>query len=318
MRSSNEYLAMTLTERLELDKEKLIALLKEAGTPERAIPVLESETDRLSVAAAEELTSERQREAAGQMLRAVRMSLRFADSLGELRTWTRQADGNRGAYGSGKRDERGRTEKAGFRKALPPALLIAGIVLIVVGFIAGSVSGLNLLSTAVTPLLFVLFALGAVCLYVSGYLSGRGSRAQGAGTAETMTETVVDAEKLYRSLRAVMLVVDQCLKECASAESFDDRRTAAASAEGVSAAELELFASLLEASCSGDAELMKERIEGIRYYLHRNHIEVLDCTPATKDYFDLLPSPGQETLRPALVSEGKALRRGLASATAAK
>ena len=119
MRSSNEYLAMTLTERLELDKEKLIALLKEAGTPERAIPVLESETDRLSVAAAEELTSERQREAAGQMLRAVRMSLRFADSLGELRTWTRQADGNRGAYGSGKRDERGRTEKAGFRKALP-------------------------------------------------------------------------------------------------------------------------------------------------------------------------------------------------------
>ena len=305
---------MNMTELLEQDKEKLIALLKEAGTPERAIPVLESEADRLSVRAAEELTSERQRLAASQMLRAVRMSMRFADSVGELRTWTR-----RDSSGSGYSYENAASGgKASAKAALPLVLLIAGIALIFAGFVAESLGGFNPLKLATAPVLFLLFALGAVSLYFSGYLRGRGKRLKETGSEKIMTEQVVDAEKLYRTFRAVMLVVDQCLKECASADTFDERREAAVAAEGVSAEELELFASILEASYSGDADLTKERIEGIRYYLHRNHIEVVDCTPETKEYFDLLPSKDQATLRPALVADGKALKRGLAAVSAAR
>ena len=61
-------------------------------------------------------------------------------------------------------------------------------------------------------------------------------------------------------------------------------------------------------------------IAGNRYYLHCKHVEVTDHDAAssgdaggTENWFDLIPAYETGTLRPALVSEGKLLKKGLAS-----
>ena len=77
---------------------------------------------------------------------------------------------------------------------------------------------------------------------------------------------------------------------------------------------MQLYSDLLEALYSGDAEYAFGRLEEIRYYLHGRQVEVVDCSGENAKYFDRMPSSVSGTLRPALVSGGKLLKKGLASA----
>ena len=69
---------------------------------------------------------------------------------------------------------------------------------------------------------------------------------------------------------------------------------------------------LMAASYSGDPEYALEKIEEIKYYLHRQQIEVVDYSEATAQYFDLMPGTQGGTIRPALVADGVLLKKGLA------
>ena len=69
----------------------------------------------------------------------------------------------------------------------------------------------------------------------------------------------------------------------------------------------------MAASYSGDPEYALEKIEEIKYYLHRQQIEVVDYSEATAQYFDLMPGNRAGTIRPALVADGQILKKGLAS-----
>ena len=60
---------------------------------------------------------------------------------------------------------------------------------------------------------------------------------------------------------------------------------------------------------------MQDCINEARFYLHGKHIEVLDYSEDNKVWFDRIPSSEQGTLRPALVSDGHVLMRGLASSS---
>ena len=77
--------------------------------------------------------------------------------------------------------------------------------------------------------------------------------------------------------------------------------------------ELELFSDLLAAAYSGDPEYALEKIEAIKYYLHKQQIEVVDYSEETAQYFDLMPGTAAGTIRPAMVANGGLLRKGLAS-----
>ena len=119
-------------------------------------------------------------------------------------------------------------------------------------------------------------------------------------------------QDLYRVLHAAMTVADQCVSEAASEEAFDEKREGAFDEAGLTGEELTLLAGLFEAAYSGDAEYMRDKIEELKAVLHRRHIEVVDCSESTHSFFDQMPSEREGTLRPALLSDGKVLRRGLA------
>ena len=88
---------VTVTELLEKDKDKLLTELAEAKTAEKAIRVLENETDKLLLRHNENSTSDREREAAAHMMQAVRLALPLIDSAGRTKVWERETKGDRAA-----------------------------------------------------------------------------------------------------------------------------------------------------------------------------------------------------------------------------
>jgi len=289
---------MTLTEFLEADRKKLISELTDAMTPDRASGVLEAEVERLTYLSASEFTG-RQQQAASRLLRTLRMAVRMVDSVGDVRMWERAGEeGSPGRKGS---SAKGRT-------LLWAVLTAAGAAAAVLGYFTGT-GGAAMLRL---PSLILILA-GTAAAFAGGIFLGRGAR--GKQTAERRFEQVVDAERLYRYLRAALVVADQCLREEMSAEAFSERKRGEEEAASVSGEELRLFSNLFEAAYSGDTGYMQDCINEARFYLHGKHIEVLDYSEDNKVWFDRIPSSEQGTLRPALVSDGHVLMRGLASSS---
>ena len=131
---------------------------------------------------------------------------------------------------------------------------------------------------------------------------------------EYHVEQKVDADRIYRNFRTVMISVDQSLDEVRLTEK-QAHREQAGKLEGreASPAEIELFSDLLAASYSGDPEFALEKIAGIKYYLHRQQIEVVDYSEDNASYFDMMPGASAGTIRPAMIADGKLLKKGLAS-----
>ena len=153
---------------------------------------------------------------------------------------------------------------------------------------------------------------GLIALYFSGYMYSRPKKV--SGKKEYQVDIRVDADRVYRSFRTVILSVDQSLEEIRAAERWRAREKAG-SIDGrtVTQSELDLFSDLLAAAYSGDPEYALEKVEQIKYFLHRQQIEVLDYSKENEKYFDLMPGTKAATIRPAMVAQGGLLKKGLAS-----
>lgn len=148
-----------------------------------------------------------------------------------------------------------------------------------------------------------------------GFFAGAMQRKKEKQAAkEHQVEIRPDADKIFRNYRAAIYSVDQSLEEISAAERWS-KREKAGEIDGRKATtpEIELFSDLMAASYSGDPEYALEKIEEIKYYLHRQQIEVVDYSEATAQYFDLMPGNRAGTIRPALVADGQILKKGLAS-----
>ncbi len=287
---------MKLTELLEQDKEKLISALEQAGTPERAVPVLESEIDHLAAAGAGELSGETSLASLSRIMRTVRMAMRLADTAGEIRCWERSASA-REQSGIGK-------SKAAVRVIV---LLAAGLFFLGGGLFFQS----GMIGKAPSLPALVLMAAGAALCLAAGFFAGTGRAVR--TKKEQKFEQLIDAAKMYRCLHSVMVVADQCLMEASSDDAAGEKRLKGEAAARISEAEAGLYAGLFEASYSGDGEYMKERIEELRFYLHTRGIEVVDDSDEHAAWFDRMPSSKRGTLRPALVADGTVIKRGLAA-----
>jgi hypothetical protein len=113
---------MNLQEILEKDRERLTASLKQAGTPERAVGVIESEYDRLLYEYNEHCSDDFERRCAAMMLQTARMAAPLADCIGETAIW----------------EQGGKLLTDEKKKVRVPAviLLVAGIVLSLASVIA--------------------------------------------------------------------------------------------------------------------------------------------------------------------------------------
>ena len=143
-------------------------------------------------------------------------------------------------------------------------------------------------------------------------------------------ETTVDASLVYTRLLSMILVMDKRLEELRSAARQEEKARLQEQALAADAAELELLARLLEDAYGrrSEDEQAEEEISQIRFYLHRKGIDVVDWssdavrlkgtegvgTAANSAWFDMMPAFAGGTLRPALVADGKLLKKGMASA----
>ena len=289
-----------MTDLLEKDKDSLITELAAAGTADKAVRVLENEMDKLLLKHNEQCESDRERESAAYMMQAVRLSLPLIDSNGATKVWERGA---------------GRSDEGGSFKVSFLVLFILGLALCVFGFgpmffnayVAAEEKLRNevLLHGGAT-------IVGLVCLYFAGYMY---SRPKKEGKKEHQVEIRVDANKIYRNFRTAILSIDQSLEEIGAAERWS-KRDKAGSIDGrtVTSSELDLFSDLLAAAYSGDPEYALEKIEQIKYFLHKQQIEVVDYSSETAKFFDMMPGSKAATIRPALVAQGGLLKKGLASA----
>ena len=292
---------MKMTDLLDKDKSTLITELANAATAEKAIKVLENETDKLLLRHNEQCGSELVRDAAAYMMQAVRLSLQLIESTGQTKVW--------------EHEERDRTAKKGSAVTVPAAILIIlGICLCIYGMLPHILTVMAGTDTASRNDLFI--NLGAV---FGGLLAGiLGGVLVHKPTVrkkkEQHVEVHVDPDRLYRYYRTAILSVDQSLDEVGAKERWD-KREQAGNIDGRAATtpEIDLFADLMAASYSGDPEFALEKIDEIKYYLHKQQIETVDYSEATKQYFDLMPGIKSGTIRPALVADGKVLKKGLAS-----
>ncbi len=288
---------------LDKDKSNLITELSNAAIPEKAIRVLENETDKLVLRFNEQSGSERERETAAYLMQAVRLALPLIDSTGTTKVWEHDKEPKKAKSSSGD------------RISVPAALLMfAGIVLCLYAMFPLIIAGMEASEPATTREL-VIRMLAVFGGLAAGILGGLLVRRGPVRTAkEQQVEIHVDADKLYRYYRTVILSVDQSLDEVSAKERWD-KREQAGNIDGRPATtpELDLFSDLLAASYSGDPEYALEKIEAIKYYLHRQQIEVVDYSDSTKQYFDMMPGTKTGTIRPAMVADGNLLKKGLAS-----
>ena len=291
-----------MTDLLDKDKSNLITELSNAAIPEKAIKVLENETDKLVLRFNEQCDSERERETAAYLMQAVRLSLPLIDSTGTTKVWEHDKEPKKAKSSSD-------------RISVPAALLMfAGIILCLYAMFPMIIAGMEASEPATTREL-VIRMLAVFGGLAAGILGGLMVRRGPVRTAkEQQVEIHVDADKLYRYYRTVILSVDQSLDEVSARERWD-KREQAGNIDGRPATtpELDLFSDLLAASYSGDPEYALEKIEAIKYYLHRQQIEVVDYSESTRQYFDMMPGTKTGTIRPAMVADGNLLKKGLAS-----
>ena len=232
------------------------------------------------------------------MMQAVRLSLPLIDSTGRTKVWEHE---------TGEESE----GKGGVSVVL---LALLGIGLCVFGlfpFVISVISGTDANARNMIITRCASVVAGLVLMYLAGHLSGKPS---GSRSRQHHVEIRVDADKIYRNFRTAILSVDQSLEEIRSRERWEQREQAGnIDGRPATTPEIELFSDLLAAAYSGDPEYVMEKIDDIKYYLHKQQIEVVDYSEDTSKYFDLMPGIQGGTIRPALVADGALLKKGLAS-----
>ncbi len=285
----------TLSRLLEEDREMVMETMAKDRTPEAVRTVLEKELDRIHYRYAQQCGSEREAAMAGAVLHAIKNDLSLMEAVGEVREWKRTSP-----------------DRAGGKKLRPLSVILAaaGLVLVLCSlFVLLRDHGAGLSFSVLLPPLA-----GAALLFLGGLLLWKKTGSE-PETGETKREFLIDPAGVYHTLQGTLLAADKSLQDAREAEKAEREQTQALT-DTLSGEEAELFALLLEAAYTrrgtdGEAE---EIISEIRYYLHRQNVEIVDYTRDRESWFELLPARRSGTLRPALTGGGRLLKKGLASA----
>ena len=293
---------MSMLEYLEKDKEKVLSELVSAALPERAVKVLESEMDRLLYQYNESEEEERLRSAASAMTETAKVSLAYLTSMGEPKIWERYEDDD---------------PDAPTKKPIPVIawiLLLVGAALPFAALVLAAQVPDGTFRFVGSPVTFGLTGGGAAALFLAGLLMHRKPLAK-KQTKIRQTELSVNPEKVWRVLRAVVLSMDRNLEEAGAQLKWERReKTETEGTALLPAPEIDFFSELLEAGYSGDGEFALERLGSVKFFLHKNGVDAVEWSPENDELFDRLPASESGTIRPALVSEGRLLKKGLAAA----
>ena len=291
-----------LLDLLEEDRERVMAELARDRQLSAAQATLEKTVDRVMLRYMEDCHDDELAEYAQYLLQTLKNTLPMIDTVGEARQWKTTVEAPKPS-----------------KKLKPTALtlLLIGALLVlatVLGLlVTGRFVGILGFATALFP-----SALGMGCLFWAGVITGKPVKpaAEAADEGDVRVEYLVDEEKAWHCLRGAMLMADSQLKSLAESTALR-RQKAQLTAGGqgpLSRAETELFASLLESAYASGDEDVREMASAIRFYLHSAKIDTVDYEQGRENWFEFLPAVNAGTIRPALASEGKLIKKGLASA----
>ena len=294
MKEKNEELK--LQDLLKEDKEMLLENMAKDRAPEAVRALLENELDRIAYRCSEGTKDERRAVSLQAYLRVLKNTLPFISSVNEVREWKRTTNASSAS-----------------KKVRPVAVVaaIAGLVLTVIPVITAMLSRTGEFSYKT---LLITIA-GAVCLFLGGLLLKPKAKTAKAD-AELKQEFLTDPATVYQSLWGAFIITDKCIEDgMTSYDPNSEKRTSVS--EGISEDEIELLSGLLETAYARrgqeDVSGNDEMISAIRYYLHNHNIEAADYSKEYKSRFEILPSKTAGTIRPALVSGSRVIKKGLAS-----
>ena len=125
-----------------------------------------------------------------------------------------------------------------------------------------------------------------------------------------------EADTLVRTLRELCQAADICTGDLMLLEKDAGLARLSGTADD---AMLDLLCALMEAKASGRDDLAMRSLSQAQQYLHMLGVEILFYDPAHAQHFDILPTMGDaRTIRPAMMKDGKLLRRGVAALQAGR
>ena len=149
----------------------------------------------------------------------------------------------------------------------------------------------------------LLQVLGAGLIYFGALRQGGGVKAQAAVYA--------DEKDMLRAVGEVCRAADICVSDLKLIEQDGARAHLTGTADE---ATIDLLASLLEAGASGRPEAALRSLDQVRTYMNLLGMEMLDYSEENAALFDVLPTLGEaRTIRPAILQDGKVIRRGAAA-----
>ncbi|MGN0997779.1 MAG: hypothetical protein ACI4PG_12800 [Candidatus Ventricola sp.] len=275
---------MNAADAFEQSRAQLEAQLRRAGTMEEAVAACTMALERTACALMQDEQDEQARQRQQAVLALARRApelLRAADAKGELVITDAPKPAGRGGV-------LGLTGLAlGGAAAL---LVLAGYALL---------GGKPLLAAA---------QLVGLALLVLG---GRGGTAGEAPHVEARAVCRVDAQAMSLRLLQLCQAADVCVSDLSLLAHDAGRVRLSGTADD---AMLDLLCALMEAKESGRPELALRSLDQAEQYLHLLGMELVRYTPENAAMFDLLPTLGDaRTIRPALLSEGRLVRRGTAA-----
>mgnify|MGYP002513873141 CR=1 FL=1 len=191
-------------------------------------------------------------------------------------------------------------------------LLLIGIALPVAAVIVMVGTDEALRQVMTLPAIGACFAGGLLCLFLAGLFFKKKNNAV-YSEKQLKAENRIDANKIYQALHSILLIVDRNLGEALSAQRLEERQRAEANEQPQDNAALTLYGDLLEAARAGDGEYALDQLGKVTFYLHQQGIETLEYSTENRTWFDVIPGERKETIRPALVKDGKLLKKGIVS-----
>lgn len=138
-------------------------------------------------------------------------------------------------------------------------------------------------------------------------------RVSGGAPAQAVARGIpcVDAQALIVQLKRLCQAADVCVGDLAQ---LDHPAGGAQLSGTVDDAMLDLLVALMEAKASGRDEMAMRSLSLAEEYLRMLGVEIVPYAPERDAMFDRLPTVGAaRTVRPALVKDGRVLRRGVAA-----
>lgn len=278
---------MKMLDLLEEDKDRFINDLSASHDQKHAEDVLIDELDKILYRYNENCQSELGREAASCMIHSAGALSSLTGCVTDAKIWETKAKDS--------------------AKSTSGTFIVFMIIAVVCAFASLLSSGGEIKITSLS-VLFVAVAL--VLMYISGRMRGK-SRV--GAKKEFRTELIVDPNKVYNSLHTTIMTMDQDLEMMMDKEASEmKKKTAEQGRNLLTVEETDMIAGLLEAAYSRDGQFALDKLEQIPYFLHKNGIDVIDYSEENREFFDVMPSHDSGTIRPAILSEGKLLKKGVA------